>query len=295
MSNVPSKVLPNLAFSLNGGTVGDVRVLQGLTMQADIAANDLGPDNVAKKHVSNISWSPGSATMGLGMGPAMAAWLHASFANKAPIATGSITMAGTDNRAQSTLSFTDALLTRVGFPALDIASSDPAALIVEFTPEQVRLAKGDGSDIRAQVPAPKSWLCSGFRIEIGALPCQRVRRVEAFTWTCAVTADQVGIFREPTKHPAKVTVPDLILTIDAADRQAWSDAATSWFVAGNHLEGNELPGTLTLLAPDKTAIARIGLSNVGFKAFETLSTLGATPDRFVVTLYIEAMSFDLLA
>jgi hypothetical protein len=204
-------------------------------------------------------------------------------------------MAAADNRAQSVLSFANALLTRVSFPALDVASKDPAALIVEFTPAQVRLAKGDGSDIRAKVPAPKSWLCSGFRIEIGALPCQHVRRVEAFTWTCAIAADQVGIFREPTKHPAKVTVPDLTLTIDTADRQAWSDAAASWFVAGNHLEGNELAGALTLLAPDKTPIARIGLSNVGFKTFETLSALGATPDRFVVSLYVEAMSFDLLA
>ena len=44
------------------------------------------------------------------------------------------------------------------------------------------------------------------------LPCERVASIDSFTWKCSVAADQIGIHREHTKHPAKVTVPD-----DASD------------------------------------------------------------------------------
>ena len=136
-------------------------------------------------------------------------------------------------------------------PKLDGSSKDAAYFDVEFEAEQVRWAKGGGEDIKGKIgPKQKAWLCSNFRVEIGALPCARIATVDSFTWKCAVASDQVGIFREPTKHPAKVTMPDLKFSISYADHQAWADAARKWFVDGHHEEQHEMTGRIVFLDPN---------------------------------------------
>src|SRR5438270_43087 len=135
----------NFALDLEGYSVAFLKKFSGLSMQGDVVANDLGPDNVQKKHIANIKWTPGKATIGIGMGKAM---------------------------------------------------------------------------------------------------------YDSFTWKCGITPDQIGSFREPTKQPTKVTVPDLKLAISYADHQPWADWAKKWFVDGHHLEGDELQGRIVFLGPD---------------------------------------------
>ena len=60
--------------------VGFLKKFSGLAMEADVVSNDLGPANVQKKHVSNIKWTPGKATVGIGMGKGMYDWIQAASA-----------------------------------------------------------------------------------------------------------------------------------------------------------------------------------------------------------------------
>ena len=48
-------------LDIDGYNVGFLKKFSGLAMEADIVQNDLGPDNVQKKHVANIKWTPGKA------------------------------------------------------------------------------------------------------------------------------------------------------------------------------------------------------------------------------------------
>src|ERR1041385_2193273 len=205
------------ALDVGGYNVGFLKKFSGMAMEADIVANDLGPDNVQKKHVSNIKWTAGKATVGIGMGKGMYDWIKQSFDKSYTPKNGWPRPGDFNYKAQTRLDFEDALITEVTVPKLDGSSKDAAYFDITFEPERVRWAKGGGEDIRANVgPKQKAWLCSNFRVEIGdgkVLPCSRIASVDSFTWKCAIAADQVGIFREPTKHPAKVTVPDLKLSI----------------------------------------------------------------------------------
>ena len=45
----------------------------------DVVTNDLGPDNIQMKHISNIKWSAAKATIGIGMGKSMYDWIQAAF------------------------------------------------------------------------------------------------------------------------------------------------------------------------------------------------------------------------
>ena len=63
------------ALDIAGYNVGFLKKFSGMAMEADVVANDLGPDNVQKKHVSNIKWTAGKATVGIGMGKGMYDWI----------------------------------------------------------------------------------------------------------------------------------------------------------------------------------------------------------------------------
>lgn len=286
------------ALDIDGLPVESLKSISGLDMQADIASNVLGPDAVAKKHVAGVSWSPARASLGLGMGQAMYAWMKNAFAQGASRADGTLAVCDVNFKQRSLLTFQDALMTAVTVPRLDGSSKESGAFDVEFAPAQVRLARGDGSDIRhAHGGKQQPWICSNFRFTLGTLPCTRVASIESFTWRCEVADDTTGVFREPTKHPAKVTVPDLRLSISQADYDAWAQSARAWFVDGRHLEADEMEGVITLLTPDlQTPLGEIVLGNVGFKRFSPLPAADGSDAlyRFKVDLYVERMSLRLV-
>ncbi|MEP6865503.1 MAG: phage tail protein [Deltaproteobacteria bacterium] len=297
MAEQRSHTAGRFSLDVDGYNVGFLKKFSGMAMEADIVANDLGPDNVQKKHVSNIKWTPGKATVGIGMGKGMYDWIQAAFDKGYLTKNGAFTSADFNYKAMSRLDFMNALITSVTVPKLDGSSKDAAYFDVEFEAEQVRWSKGGGEDIRGKIgPKQKAWLCSNFRVEIGALPCSRVATVDSFTWKCSVSADQIGIFREPTKHPAKVTVPEIKLTISHADHDAWAQAAKKWFVDGHHLESDEMTGRIVFLDPNMTdELGEVELQNVGFKKFsdEDAEANSEKIKRFSVELYVEKMKFKL--
>jgi T4-like virus tail tube protein gp19 len=285
------------ALDVGGYNVGFLKKFSGMAMEADIVANDLGPDNVQKKHVSNIKWTAGKATVGIGMGKGMYDWIKQSFDKAYEPKNGWLESGDFNYKAQTRLDFEDALITEVTVPKLDGSSKDAAYFDITFEPERVRWAKGGGNDIRSKVgPKQKAWLCSNFRVEIGGLPCDRIATVDSFTWKCAVATDMVGIFVENSKHPAKVTVPDIKLGISYADHQAWADAAKKWFIDGDRREEHEMTGSITFLGPNmKDELGRIDLLNVGFKKFsdEDAEANSEKIKRFNVELYVEKMLFTI--
>jgi hypothetical protein len=285
------------SLDIDGFNVSFVKKFDGLSMEADIVSNDLGPEIFQAKHVANIKWTPGKVTVGAGMGSGMYTWIKQAFDKAFATKNGTLTAGDFNYKAQSQLTFMNALITSVGFPKLDGSSKDAIYLDIEFQPEQVRWAKGDGSDIRAQYGTKqKAWLAANFRFEMGGLPCSRVATVDAFTWKCAVTPDQIGIHREPTMHPAKATVPDVKISASMADYQPWADAAKKWFVDGEHLAGNEMQGAIVILGPDmKKEIGRVELKNCGFKKFskQTLEANSEKVARFDTEFYVEQMEFKM--
>lgn len=288
-------------FSLDiaGYNVGYLKKFSGLAMEGDVATNDLGPGDKAAqtKTITNFKWTGGKATVGIGMGHGMYTWIKQSFDRGHSPKDGQFTSADFDNKAQSVIQFYRALITGVTVPKLSGDSKDAAYFDIEFEPEEVKWSKGGGQVIQGKIGAKqKQWMCSNFSIEVGKLPTTRVASVDSFTWKCAIAADQIGIFREPTKHPAKVTVPDLKLGISMADYQTWADAAKKWFVDGNHEEEHETTGRIVFLGPDmKKELGEINLERVGFKKFskDDLEANSEKIARFSVELYIEKMTFKL--
>lgn len=282
--------------------VAYLKKFSGLHMIGDVVMNDVGPDNIQMKHLANIKWAPGKATVGIGMGKAVYEWIQASFDKKFMVKSGEVVAADFDSTAQTRMNFLGALITSVGIPKLDGASKEPAYFDIEFEAEQVRWVEASGPLPPPKLgPKQKAWLCSNFRVEIDlpggrSLPCDRVASVDAFAWKCAVMPNQVGIFRESTKHPAKVTVPDLKLTVSSADFKKWSEVAHQWFVDGQHRERDHLTGRIVFLDPNmKDELGEITLDGVGFKQFgqDDNEANSERIKRFTCELYVEKMKFKI--
>ncbi len=284
-------------LDIAGYNVGYLKKFSGLAMEADIATNDLGPDNIQKKHVTNYKWTGGKATVGIGMGQGMYQWIKQSFDKGHSSKDGQFTAADFDYKAQSKIEFFSALITGVTCPKLSGDSKDAAYFDIEFEPERVKWSKGGGEVINGKLgQKQKQWMCSNFRVEIGKLPTTRVASVDSFTWKCGIAPDQLGQFGEPTKHPAKVTVPDIKLSISYADHQAWADWAYSWFISGNRKEKDEVDGAIIFLGPNlKDELGRIDLKHLGIKKFsdDDVEANSEKIKRFNVELYCEHMTFNM--
>src|SRR3977135_340803 len=122
MANERSHTAGRFQLDIDGYNVGFLKKFSGLAMEADIASNDLGPHNVQKKHVSNIKWTPGKATVGIAMGKGMYDWIRASFDQGFLTKNGTFTSADFNHKAQSSLTFFNALITEVTIPKLDGSS-----------------------------------------------------------------------------------------------------------------------------------------------------------------------------
>jgi hypothetical protein len=256
-------------LQIEGHVAAFLTKFSGFAMEADIISNAPGPDNMQKKHVANVKWTPVKTTVGIDMGKALYEWINAAFDKGYVTKNGAIIAADFNYKERSIREFQKALITSLTFPRLDGSSKEPAYFDLEFEAETVRWNNGSGKDIRSVAgPKQKAWLCSNFRFEMGGLPCSRVVSIDSFTWKCAIASDQPDVLREPTKHPAKVTVPDLKLSINMADCPPWAEAAKKWFVDGQHLEEHKMRGRIVFLDSNmKDELGQIEMHNCGFKKF----------------------------
>ena len=286
-------------FSLDVAGIADgyLKKFEGLNLEAEVAINDLGPDNVQKKHIAGPNkWTPGKASVGVGMGKGMYDWIRASFDKAYYPNHGALISADFDYKAQSRIDFRDALITSITVPKLGAEEKGALYFDVEFDTEHAEFSKAGGEDIRGRIgPKQKSWQAANFKIEIGGLPCHRVHSIDTFAWKCAVVPDHVGAGNRPTKHPAKVTVPNLKLEISMADYQPWADFARKWFIDGERGEDtDEMDGRLVFLGPDqKTELGEITLDQIGLARFSqgTKEANSEKIARFMVELYVEKMTF----
>jgi hypothetical protein len=270
--------------------------VSGGNIKGEVATHQLGPDNIQKKHLATTVCEPFTLECGMGMSAGFYEWIRASFDKGHITKNGEIIAADFDYKAMHARTFQNAFISSVKIPDLDGSSKEPAYMTITLEPETIRYEKRGGEVIQGQIgTATKKWLCSNFKIEIGGLPCSRVAKCESFTWSQAVIKDEVGAFRWATKHPAKVEVPNLKLSISMADIEPWRDWHEAFVIKGICSDADELDGSITFLGPDlKEELATIELGHIGIISLEQGKQQAneEAVARFDVELYVEEMKFN---
>jgi hypothetical protein len=283
------------ALELDGATAF-IQSVEGGDAHAGVVEETLGPDACfASKHLAVLEYEEIAITCGTGMTAGFYAWLQSSLGCQTVRKDGAIV--GTDFRfaERSRRTFTQALITEIGMPALDAADKDAAQMTVKLAPEVTRRVKGSGQTV---VPCggakiQKRWLASNFRLTIDGLDCTKVSKVESLTIKQKVTENPVGEQRDPGSERRRIEFPNLVVTLPESAAQSFFDWHEEFVIEGNNGSEAEKNGKLEYLAPNLADVLfTLEFHNLGIfrLASETVEAGDQIP-RVRAEMYCQQMTF----
>jgi phage tail-like protein len=299
----------NFALSLDGGkNIGMLKAAQGGQIYGEPVAEPSGGATYQKKHIGNVKYADITMQMGIGMPTAFYQWIADSWNNGATRKNGAIILADQNFNAIRELDFTQALISEVGFPALDASSKDAAYMTLKLAPQSTVNGKPRGTLSSIGGTKQKAWLVSNFRLQLGSLDTQGVSKIDSFTikQSMAQPSTDVGDVSEldpvlvvsvPAYNvdPGVVDFPNLRVTLTEASAATWMAWYEDFIRNGNNSDDYEKNGSISFLEPsNKTELGRIDLFNVGIFNLTDERPFDPAADqirRFVAELYVERMQF----
>jgi phage tail-like protein len=286
------------AMDLGGSFAGWISSIEGGHATSDVVVEKLGGDMLQHKHLAGVKYEDISVNCGTSMSKAFYSWIQASLDHKTVRNDGAIITADYESKEIGRLNFFKALITEVGFPALDAASKDAAKMTIKFAPEYTRQITKTGGAVQAPVGKgeQKKWHPSNFRLKIDGLDqaCPKVNKIEALTIKQKVIENPIGEFRDYEKEPASIEYPNLVITC----AESHADQLFAWHedfvIKGNNGQDKEKGGTLEFLTPDlATVLFTLTFSGLGiFKLTPEKVEAGSENIRRVkAELYCEQITF----
>src|SRR5687768_13133554 len=127
------------AIELDGMIVGWLLGAEGGNAVAEVVTERAGPDLIARKQIAGVKYEDFTLQCGTGMSKAFYNWIKESFDHKQSRKSGAIIAADYDYKEISRHTFTNALISEIGFPALDASSKDAARMTLKLAPETTRI------------------------------------------------------------------------------------------------------------------------------------------------------------
>ncbi|HEX7285396.1 MAG TPA: phage tail protein [Candidatus Angelobacter sp.] len=238
---------------LDGAMAGWIQSVEGGHATSDAVTQKTAATD-ERKHIAGVKYEDITVNCGSGMSKPFYEWIKASLDNKHMRKDGAIHACDYDGNIVSTLEFFHALITEVGFPALDAASKDAAKMTIKITPETTRMVEKRAGKLDLPVAQrtvrQKAWLPANFRLQIAGLDCTRVNKIEAITIKQKVVDNPVGEMRAVQKEPAKLEVPNLVVSLPeqhAATLLAWHKESLA---GANRMAASRKSGQLEYLTED---------------------------------------------
>lgn len=172
--------------------------------------------------------------------------------------------------------FHNALISEMGFPAMDAANKEPGFLTVGISVEGIRRVAA-----APQGPLPgraKTWLSSNFSLSIPGLDTSAVRRIEIPKVTREIIEYRQGDDRLMRKIPGKIEYPNIVVTLPLSKAASWIAWHEDFVVAGNSGAGSAKEGEIVLYSANlKDELARILLHGLGIVQVEPITGEAGAP------------------
>jgi phage tail-like protein len=283
------------AIELDSVTAGWIHSAEGGHASADVVVEKPGPDRVVHKHIAGVKYEDITVTCGTGMSKSFYEWLTATFDQKGVRKNGAIITADYEGKEVSRLSFYNALITEIDFPAPDASTKDMAKMAIKMTPEYTRRQISSGASLIAYRLGPTSqqkWLPSNFRLTLAGLDCTRVNKIDAITVKQQIVENPVGESRDYENELAYLEIPNLVVTLPESYAQDFYDWHADFVINGNNGQDNEKNGTLEFLTPNLQGVLfSLTLKHLGiFKLSpENVNTGDEAIRRVRAEMYCEEM------
>ena len=260
----------HISFTLDERPAGFVSSAVGGSAFADVVNEKVGPSPFVRKHIAGVKYEDITVSAGTGMSKAFYSWIQESFAGRTPAHSGSI--AGTDFNFKviEQRDFSSALITEVGFPALDAASKDAAKLSIKFQPESTRVRFGGGGSIQPGTVNQKlaKWDVNNFKLTINGMDTSFVSKIDAinFKWIYSSFNGETG---STFRQLSEIEVPNIKFAIAEAHAKDFFQWHQDFVINGNNSSENEKTGSLSFLSADlKTELFRLDFSGLGIFALD---------------------------
>jgi hypothetical protein len=174
------------ALDLDGDFAGWITSVEGGHCKADVVSEKVATDLIWQKHIAGVSYEDISVSFGTSMTKSFYEWIQASVDHQYKrITSGAVITADYNFKECGRLNFFNALITEIGFPAVDASSKDACKMSIKFSPEYTRNQPKTGGPINGQLGKgqQKKWLPCNFKLEIDGCKtaCSWVNKVEALT------------------------------------------------------------------------------------------------------------------
>jgi phage tail-like protein len=257
--------------------------VEGGYAKADIAAMNVGADEIPLKHVTNVKFEP---IIVHGDVSSLDDFAKRALDKPTPF-NGRVIAMGIDRKAISSLEFFNAIPTKVVISDLDASSKEACYIEVTLAPERTRRVEGGAGE---GIVASKLQRClrSNFTVKIPGITTNGVFKVEGLAMTREIAPDNLGVQREVTKHPTKTSVSNVVLTVSEATARDFWNWYDSFLLKGENSQEKEKTIEIQLMGPDmKSSTLTLQGSGVGMVAMRPLSGSGENVARVEVELYVD--------
>jgi len=287
------------AIDIAGNFAGWVQNVEGGQATSDVVEEKMGPDHIIRKHIAGVKYEDISVSCGTGMSSQFYDWIKASFDHQYMRKDGAVIAANYNHKEMQRMSFFHALITSIGFPALDASSKDSAKMTIKFHPETTRVTTslGGGPSISGTFNQAnqKKWLPANFRLSIPGLDTTRVNKIEAITAEQKNVEHAVGQMRDYEQEPAHLKIPNLVVTFPESHSEAWYAWHEDFVIKGNNGDDKEKTFILEYLTPNlQEVLFTLTGSHVGiFKLTPDKVEAGSENiRRLKAEMYVEEMTFQ---
>lgn len=246
-----SYVAGTFALELNNEVGGWLQSVEGGYAESEVRTDKIGSDRLAKKSIANVKYSEITATWNASMQKVFWDWVKASIDQNYARQNGAIISNNFNGHEVSRLNFFNALVSELGFPALDAASKDSAKATLKFRPEYTR-AQAKPADARAKGVIKRQanlWSPANFKVEAEGLSkaLSRAIKVEALSLKFKIADNPVGNMRDYEIEPAAIEIPNLVITVPESHGDEFYAWHESFVIKGNCGEDQEKNFTITYL------------------------------------------------
>ena len=119
-------------LAMDGENLGYVKSLDGGYTKAELATHQLGPDNVQRKHITNVVYEPLTAKVGMGMSRGFYELIQQCFEGAHIGKNLEIHACDFDYKSRAVRELVGVHIVEVTIPALDGSSKEPAYMTVKL-------------------------------------------------------------------------------------------------------------------------------------------------------------------
>jgi hypothetical protein len=289
MANIRQYLNRHSRLELNGQDAGTLRSVEGGEPYGTVVEDvPKGQTAVVGKRLGIVQYTDITIECSLTPSVPLASWIVETLGGSATMRNGAIVEVADDKEA-SRLTFQNAFIREIGFPALDAADKSQIYLTLRIASEWIRRQAGSGAPSRQDPSArPKTHAASAFKLRVDGLASTSVSDIGPLVVRQVRDESPVGELR-PTSWQLRLEFPDLVVTLpEAEDWYAWRDA----FILDGR--GPERTGTLEYLTHDmSTALARIEFTGLGIHSLvrQRLDERTEGVRRIRASMYCESLSY----